>query len=188
MGDHSAESVRLFRYSLGVWPVIFLKARLKEEVLERFSVFGLPLHFTENTLVSGHLMPPHIVDLNDYQVESWPSTPEGEQRQMEEWLQMYRILFDHPLVEAVTGWDFADGAWLHAPSGLIRQDNSEKPSYRALLDLIRNQWTSRGILTTDEAGYACLEGFRGTYRLTLGAASAEVTLKKNSPEQSVRLQ
>lgn len=46
-----------------------------EEILERFSVFGLPLHFTENTLLSGHLMPADIVDLNDYQVESWPSTP-----------------------------------------------------------------------------------------------------------------
>ena len=29
-------------------------------------------------------MPPEIVDLNDYQVESWPSTPEGEARQADE--------------------------------------------------------------------------------------------------------
>ena len=28
-----------------------------------------------STLLSGHLMPADIVDLNDYQVESWPSTP-----------------------------------------------------------------------------------------------------------------
>lgn len=27
-----------------------------EEVLERFSQFGLPIHFTENTLTSGHLI------------------------------------------------------------------------------------------------------------------------------------
>ena len=39
------------------------------DVLERFSRFGLPLHFTENTLISGEIMPPHIVDLNDWQVE-----------------------------------------------------------------------------------------------------------------------
>ena len=38
------------------------------DVLERFSRFGLPIHFTESTLVSGHLMPPEIEDLNDYQV------------------------------------------------------------------------------------------------------------------------
>lgn len=46
-------------------------------VLERFSRFGLPLHLTETTLVSGELMPKEIVDLNDHQVDSWPSTPQG---------------------------------------------------------------------------------------------------------------
>src|SRR5690606_17780328 len=35
------------------------------DVLDRFSRYGLPIHFTETTLVSGHLMPPEIVDLND---------------------------------------------------------------------------------------------------------------------------
>lgn len=39
-----------------------------EEIIKRFEVLGLPLHFTENTLVSGHIMPSHIVDLNDYQI------------------------------------------------------------------------------------------------------------------------
>ena len=35
------------------------------DVLIRFSRFGLTIHFTENTLISDELMPPHIVDLND---------------------------------------------------------------------------------------------------------------------------
>ena len=34
------------------------------EILERYEVFKKPLHFTEITLTSGHLMPPEIVDLN----------------------------------------------------------------------------------------------------------------------------
>ncbi|HPU63854.1 MAG TPA: endo-1,4-beta-xylanase, partial [Mobilitalea sp.] len=50
-----------------------------QSVLERFSHFGLPLHFTENTLISGDLMPPEIEDLNDFQVDEWPTTPEGEE-------------------------------------------------------------------------------------------------------------
>ena len=33
-------------------------------------------------------MPPEIVDLNDYQVTDWPTTPEGEERQAREWKQM----------------------------------------------------------------------------------------------------
>ena len=57
--------------------------RGEDEVLavaDRFARYGLPLHFTETSLVSGQLMPPEIVDLNDYVVDSWPSTPQGEAR------------------------------------------------------------------------------------------------------------
>ena len=136
-----------------------------EEVLERFSVFGLPLHFTENTLVSGHLMPPEIVDLNDYQIPDWPTTREGEERQAREWKDMLQFLFAHPLVEAVTGWDFADGAWLGAPSGLIRKDNSPKPSYQALYDLIHREWNTQIEVCTDEKGCFSFEGYRGTYEI-----------------------
>lgn len=151
-----------------------------EEVLERFSQFSLPLHFTENTLVSGQIMPAHIVDLNDYQVDEWPSTPEGEERQCREWKEMYEMLFAHPLVEAITGWDFADGAWLHAPSGLIRADNSPKPSYYALDKLIHQDWAATGTLQTDAAGFATLENYRGSYRFTAADAAADWTLAKNA--------
>ncbi|MBR4442570.1 MAG: endo-1,4-beta-xylanase, partial [Clostridia bacterium] len=142
------------------------------DVLERFSRFGLPIHFTENTLVSGSLIPPHIVDLNDWQVESWPSTPEGEERQAREIGEMYEALFSHPLVEAITTWDFSDGCWLRAPSGLVREDNSEKPAYRALERLIHGEWETHLDLMTDGEGRASFTGFRGTYALTDGDASA----------------
>lgn len=137
-----------------------------EEIIKRFAGFGLPLHFTENTLVSGHIMPAHIVDLNDYQIPEWPTTEEGEKRQAEEMEEMYRFLFAHPLVEAITGWDFTDGAWLGAPSGVLRTDNSEKPSYRMLRDLIHREWHTSKRVRTDENGLALLNGFRGTYTLT----------------------
>ncbi len=137
-----------------------------EEIIKRFEDFGLPLHFTENTLVSGHIMPSHIVDLNDYQIPEWPTTPEGEKRQAEEMEDMYRFLFAHPLVEAVTGWDFTDGAWLGAPSGVLRADNSKKPSYDMLQDLIHREWHTSEKIRTDENGTAVLTGFKGTYSLT----------------------
>ena len=137
-----------------------------EEIIKRFAGFGLPLHFTENTLVSGHIMPAHIVDLNDYQIPEWPTTEEGEKRQAEEMEEMYSFLFAHPLVEAITGWDFTDGAWLGAPSGVLRTDNSEKPSYRMLRDLIHREWHTSKRVRTDENGLALLNGFRGTYTLT----------------------
>ena len=158
-----------------------------EDTLERFSVFGLPLHFTENTLVSGDIMPKDIVDLNDYQVDEWPSTPEGEERQKKEWAEMYRILFEHPLVEAITGWDFADGAWLGAPSGLIRKDNTTKPAYQDLKRLIHEEWNTEGELRTDEYGNVTLSGFKGEYEITLQGKTIKFTLDGNLNDEVLEI-
>ncbi len=135
------------------------------EILKRFERFGLPLHFTENTIVSGHLMPPEIVDLNDYQIPEWLTTPEGEIRQASEMEEMYRILFAHPLVEAITGWDFTDGAWLGAPSGVLAVDNRIKPSYEMLRRLIHSEWHTAAEIHTDAQGCARISGYKGTYTI-----------------------
>ncbi len=147
-----------------------------EEVLERFSHFGLPIHFTENTLISGDIMPAHIVDLNDWQVDEWPSTPEGEERQAKEIEEMYRTLFEHPLVEAITTWDFRDGAWLKAPSGFIRLDNSKKPSYEMLKNLVKKEWWTDIPAKTDENGCVLVDAFKGDYRLSAGTATGGAKL------------
>lgn len=151
-----------------------------QDVLARFSRFGLPIHFTENTLVSGELMPARIVDLNDWQVESWPSTPEGEERQAGEIAEMYTALFEHPLVEAVTTWDFVDGGWLKAPSGVLRRDGSEKPAYQRLHSLIHGEWETHERLTTDGNGRLRFTGFKGGYRIETGTGSAALQLNDAS--------
>ncbi|UJP38859.1 endo-1,4-beta-xylanase [Cellulomonas palmilytica] len=134
-------------------------------VLERFSRFGLPLHFTETTLVSGHLMPPEIDDLNDYVVDSWPSTPEGEERQAAELARHYTLLAEHPAVQSVTYWGLGDeGAWLGAPAGLVRRDGTPKPAYHALRDLVRGEWWhAPTTLRTDAEGRVTVTGWRGDY-------------------------
>ena len=147
-----------------------------EDILERYSFFGLPIHFTENTLVSGHLMPPEIVDLNDYQIDEWPSTPEGEERQRKEWREMYEILFAHPLVEAVTGWDFTDGGWLGAPSGLVKKDGTPKPAYHELRKMFKEEWNTDYTVHTDSEGFAEVTGFKGDYEATFGAGTQKFTL------------
>ena len=147
-----------------------------QDVLERFSRFHLPIHFTENTLISGDIMPAHIVDLNDWQVNEWPSTPEGEERQAREITEMYSVLFSHPLVEAITTWDFNDGCWLKAPSGFVHEDNSEKPSYHALKQLIHGEWETHETLTADAEGWVTFTGFKGAYRLVSGERKADIEL------------
>ncbi len=150
-----------------------------EEVLERFSHFGLPIHFTENTLTSGHIMPADIEDLNDYQIPEWPSTPEFEERQAREIEEMYSILFAHPLVESITTWNFSDeGAWLGAPAGVVRRDNSPKPAYETLKRLIKDEWSTRGTSVTDDNGTFAFEGFIGDYQMTLNGRSASFTVDK----------
>ncbi len=152
------------------------------EVLERFSSFGLPIHFTENTLISGEIMPAHIVDLNDWQVEEWPSTPEGEERQAKEIEEMYRILFSHPLVEAITTWDFKDGAWLKTPSGFLREDNSRKPSFDMLKKLVKNEWWTDTTVKTDENGMTEVEAFKGKYQIVTDKGTAKIDLTDDKEE------
>ncbi|MCR5543319.1 MAG: endo-1,4-beta-xylanase [Eubacterium sp.] len=153
-----------------------------EEVLDRFSTFGLPIHFTENTLISGEIMPAYIEDLNDWQVEEWPSTPEGEERQAREIEEMYRILFEHPLVEAITTWDYRDGAWLKAPSGYIRTDNTLKPSYEMLKKLVKEEWWTNTAVTTDAEGYAVVEAFKGDYLISADGKETAVSLTDDNPD------
>jgi endo-1,4-beta-xylanase len=151
-------------------------------VLDHFSRFNLPIHFTETTLVSGHLMPPEIIDLNDYQVEEWPTTSEGEERQAQEAIQHYKTLFAHPLVEGITWWDMSDGNWLNAPAGLLRKDSSSKPAYDELLNLVkRDWWIDPTHVMTDANGQLPFIGFLGDYELTWEGKRGSFSLTKESP-------
>ena len=157
------------------------------EVLARFESFGKTIHFTENTFVSGDLMPAHIVDLNDFKVDSWPSTPEGEDRQARDTLAMLDTLFAHPLVEAFTSWNFTDDAWLGAPAGLIRKDGSKKPSYDALYQRIHKDWHTKAALMTDEKGQVTAEGFRGEYTLCCEGKKAAFHIGREAENAEIQL-
>jgi endo-1,4-beta-xylanase len=142
-----------------------------QRVLDRFARYGLPLHMTETTLVSGHLMPAGIKDLNDYRIQQWPSTPEGEARQADEIVRHYRSLVAHPAVQSINYWGLTDdGAWLGAPAGLVRGDGSRKPSYDALESLIKGEWWLPPTeMRTGADGTVAVRGFFGDYTVS-GAA------------------
>lgn len=159
-----------------------------QEILERFSRFNLPLHFTETTLVSGRLMPSEIVDLNDYQVADWPSTPAGEERQVEEVLRHYQTLFANPLVESITWWDLLDGHWLNAPAGLLRRDGTSKPAYDELLKLVKGEWWMQPqTLIADDDGTIRLKGFPGEYQFKLNGEQKNFLLDKGMQPIVVQL-
>lgn len=153
-------------------------------VMERFARFDLPLQMTETTLVSGDPMPKHIGDLNDYIVDEWPSTPEGEERQAEELSRHFRTVYAHPATESLTYWGMTDhGSWLGAPSGIVRADGSRKPAFNALRSLIRDDWWYPGEnLVTDEAGLLYIEGFTGDYLLEGTEGASNVRLEQGTVE------
>ena len=159
------------------------------EVLDRFARFGLPLHMTETSLVSGHIMPPEIEDLNDYRIDDWPSTEEGEARQADELLRHYRTLIGHPSVEVVNYWGITDsGAWLGAPIGLLRRDGTRKPGFDALHGLIKGEWwTPRTPVRTDGEGRVRISGFAGEFAVSAAGAEAVVPLAPGTTTTTVRL-
>lgn len=158
------------------------------KILERFSRFNLPLHFTETTLVSGRLMPPEIVDLNDYQVTDWPTTPEGEERQALETITHYETLFAHPLVQSITWWDMVDGHWLNAPAGLVRRDGSAKPAYDELMKRVKGEWWLSPVeMVTDGQGRIMVSGFPGEYQVTANGKSLPFSIGEKTGEAVIRL-
>lgn len=147
------------------WHAGTLPADEQLEVLERFSRFGIPLHFTEATIISGE----HRGWEDLSQQTDWHTTPEGEERQEREVVDFYGRLFAHPLVEAITWWDFPDGHWRGAPSGLVRKDMSPKPAYESLMKLVKGEWwTQEQTLTTDEQGTVRFRAFVGEHEAEIG--------------------
>jgi GH35 family endo-1,4-beta-xylanase len=159
------------------------------EICDRFARFGLPLHWTETTLVSGEPMPAEIEDLNDYVVDDWPSTPEGEARQADEIVRHYSTLVAHPAVQAITYWGFDDeGAWLGAPGGFLRRDGSPKPAYGALRSLIRGQWWLEPTsLRTDGEGRIGVSAFAGDFEISAGGERIPLSLAAGPVEATVHL-
>jgi endo-1,4-beta-xylanase len=158
-------------------------------ILDRFARYGLPLHLTESTLVSGDLMPPEVEDLNDYQVPSWPSTAEGEERQADEIVRHYRTLLSHPSVQFVNYWGITDqGSWLGAPVGLVDVDGSVKPAYEALRHLIKQEWwVPPTRLRTDGTGRVSLRGWAGAYTVSGVGGTASFELQPDCADLEVAL-
>ncbi len=154
----------------GPWPLERVWA-----VTERFAVFDRPIHFTEMTVVSGQRRP-GVPNKERYEPGEWPTTPEGEAAQAEYVEQVYRVLFSHPAVEAITWWDFSDRrAWKLAPAGWLREDMTPKPVYERLMRLIRGEWWTEAAERTDSTGTVRVRAWRGVHRIRVTAdeASAE---------------
>ena len=160
----------------GVWPLHKVYS-----VCETYHKLGLPIHFTETTILSG---------TRETRTDAWgPTTPQDEAVQAEQAANFYTILFAHPAVRAITWWDFSDyHAWQRAPAGLLRDDMTPKPVYERLLDLVKNKWWTTAEHRTDETGSAAFAGCFGHYRVSAElainrTATHEFQLQRAQPNQ-----
>lgn len=153
-------------------------------MLDSFAAFGLPLHVTEIMIPSGSDELRRSFKWQDR--PEWVTTPGGEERQAQEAVELYRCLFAHPAVTAITWWDVCDShACLHIPCGLLRADGSPKPVYEALRRLIREEWRSAGTTVTDTAGHARIEGFAGVYAVEAESGGRRLRGRATLPDRPV---
>jgi len=127
---------------------------------EVYSTFGVPIHFTEVSVLSGTPM--------NGKNHGMKTTPDGERKQAEYAVNLYTTLFSHPSVEAIQWWNLTDhGAWKRVPAGLLRKDMSPKPAYNALIYLIKKKWWTKVEKTTSKQGECEFKGFLGDYKITI---------------------
>ncbi len=130
------------------------------DVLDTLGEFHRPVHISEVTL---------------------PTYCEGEQGdevQAELLTLLYRMWFSHQATDGIAYWNLVDGYAHGAPigqmdkgenvygGGLLNFDLSEKPSFKALKKLIKEDWTTAVSGESDEGGKASFRGFKGEYDIT----------------------
>lgn len=127
------------------------------DVLARYAALGKPIHITEFTPSSG-----------GYAVTGSPwRTVWNEATQADYAEKFYRVAFASPAVDAISWWDVSDaGSWC-PQGGLLRADNSPKPSYDKLNNLINNEWRTNVNGATNATGNLEYRGFYGKHRVTV---------------------
>lgn len=121
------------------------------DVYEQFGEFKLPMFITEITI---------------------PSAGEGGDSLQEQVVRdHYRLWFSAPMMAGITWWNLGDGTAVkgenEAQGGLVDPNLKPKPAYRALDQLINNEWKSLAKVKSDAKGAARLRGFYGKYQLEL---------------------
>lgn len=133
------------------------------DICEQFGKFGIPIHFTELTILSGRDRLPTDREQTPVQ-NAWHNTPDGEKKQRDQVHELYRVLFSHPSVEAISWWDFTDqNAWMGAPAGLLDHNMKPKVAFYELQSLIKNGWTTKLTKPADPKGIVEFRGFYGDY-------------------------
>jgi GH35 family endo-1,4-beta-xylanase len=106
-----------------------------ERHIERFFVFGKPIHITELGISSSS--EPVKRSQNAPSPEVWHGERWTEQIQADWAEQFYTICYSKPEIEVVSWWNFSDPG-LHSYGGFLYEDLRPKEAYHRLLKLVRS--------------------------------------------------
>jgi endo-1,4-beta-xylanase len=106
-----------------------------ERQMERFFVFGKPIHITELGISSSS--EPDKRSQFVPSPEVWHGARWTEQIQADWTEQYYTICYSKPEIEVVSWWNFTDPG-LHSFGGLLYDDLRPKEAYHRLLKLVRS--------------------------------------------------
>ena len=160
---------------------------------DRFSRFGVPLHFTEVMMPSctdeGRAKLTYTREKN----KASRTCTDGEVRQAQEVEAFYTNLFAHPAVEGITWWGLSDYlGCCDAPVGLLREDMTPKPAHTRLRQLIKERWWTKKKCRVEPGGFVAVHGFLGDYRVVLDEAglpcTGTFTLSRDGRHVDVRLE
>jgi GH35 family endo-1,4-beta-xylanase len=154
----------------------FIKPQQIWAFCEEYKTLGAPLHITELLLPSCAAENRGKLTYSMQKNKAYPTTPEGEARQAEELVQVYRTLFANPSVEAITWWSLSDHlSCCDAPVGLLHADMTPKPAYHAIRKLLKETWWTTAEANTAEGGHVEFTGFFGEYRVDCTHAGQKLT-------------
>ena len=138
------------------------------EVMDTYTRLGKRLQITEMTI------PAYSACAEDEEIQALLAE------------NVYRVFFSHPAMEAIIYWNIPDGYAAFAPlgdmtagenkyhGGLLRFDLSEKPIYRALRRLVKEEWHTDESMSGAENTF---RGFYGEYEITVTADGKEYKTK-----------
>jgi len=141
-------------------------------ICNKFGALTGNIHFTELSILSGpaYELGGIRATYAHEPMPVWDSTPAGEIQQAIETIRVYKLLFSHPYVKAITWWNISDyKSWMLAPRGLLDINMLPKQAYTDLDQLINTEWKTHTSGVTDSFGEFAFRGFAGTYDITVTA-------------------
>lgn len=113
------------------------------------------------------------LQLSEFDVEAG----DDDQLQADYYRDVMIASFSHPNFASIVQWGFWENAHWKPAAALWREDWTLKPAGEVFVDLVKNQWWTNEVATTNATGNCDVRGFLGDYLITVQHDGKTVTKK-----------